>query len=44
MTNIMNGSNKVAIELFLDYKVKYLEIETIIENASINLNITLNQV
>ncbi len=33
MPAIMNAANEVAVELFLDYKVKYLEIEEIIEKC-----------
>lgn len=33
MPAIMNAANEVAVELFLDYKVKYLEIEAIIEKC-----------
>ncbi len=30
---IMNAANEVAVELFLDYKIKYLQIEYIIERC-----------
>jgi 1-deoxy-D-xylulose-5-phosphate reductoisomerase len=33
MPAIMNAANEVAVELFLDYKIKYLGIEYIIENC-----------
>jgi 1-deoxy-D-xylulose-5-phosphate reductoisomerase len=33
MPAIMNAANEVAVELFLDYKIKYLEIEDIIEKS-----------
>jgi 1-deoxy-D-xylulose-5-phosphate reductoisomerase len=33
MPAIMNAANEVAVELFLDYKIKYLEIEDIIEKC-----------
>ena len=33
MPAIMNAANEVAVELFLDYKIKYLEIEYIIEKC-----------
>jgi 1-deoxy-D-xylulose-5-phosphate reductoisomerase len=33
MPAIMNAANEVAVELFLDYKIKYLEIEDIIEES-----------
>ena len=33
MPAIMNAANEVAVELFLDYKIKYLEIEAIIEKC-----------
>lgn len=33
MPAIMNAANEVAVELFLDFKVKYLEIEAIIEKC-----------
>ncbi len=33
MPAIMNAANEVAVELFLDYKIKYLEIESIIEEC-----------
>jgi len=33
MPAIMNSANEVAVELFLDYKIKYLQIEEIIEKC-----------
>ncbi|MGH4119936.1 1-deoxy-D-xylulose-5-phosphate reductoisomerase [Clostridium sp.] len=33
MPTIMNAANEVAVELFLDYKIKYLDIEYIIEKC-----------
>lgn len=33
MPAIMNAANEVAVELFLDYKIKYLQIEDIIERC-----------
>ncbi|MBU3174783.1 1-deoxy-D-xylulose-5-phosphate reductoisomerase [Clostridium estertheticum] len=33
MPAIMNAANEVAVELFLDYKIKYLQIEDIIEKC-----------
>ena len=33
MPAIMNAANEVAVELFLDYKIKYLQIEDIIEQC-----------
>jgi 1-deoxy-D-xylulose-5-phosphate reductoisomerase len=33
MPAIMNAANEIAVELFLDYKIKYLEIEDIIEKC-----------
>ncbi|HEY8805173.1 MAG TPA: 1-deoxy-D-xylulose-5-phosphate reductoisomerase [Clostridium sp.] len=33
MPAIMNSANEVAVELFLDYKIKYLQIEDIIEKC-----------
>ena len=33
MPAIMNAANEVAVELFLDYKIKYLQIESIIEKC-----------
>lgn len=33
MPAIMNAANEVAVELFLDYKIKYLQIEYIIEKC-----------
>ncbi|MGK0466401.1 1-deoxy-D-xylulose-5-phosphate reductoisomerase [Clostridium sp.] len=33
MPAILNAANEVAVELFLDYKIKYLGIEYIIENC-----------
>ena len=33
MPAIMNAANEVAVELFLDYKISYLQIEDIIENC-----------
>ncbi|MBU3098847.1 MULTISPECIES: 1-deoxy-D-xylulose-5-phosphate reductoisomerase [Clostridium] len=33
MPAIMNAANEVAVELFLDYKIKYLQIENIIEKC-----------
>jgi len=30
---IMNAANEIAVELFLDYKIKYLQIEYIIERC-----------
>ena len=33
MPAIMNAANEVAVELFLDYKIKYLKIEDIIEKC-----------
>lgn len=33
MPAIMNAANEVAVELFLDYKIKYLEIQDIIEKS-----------
>jgi len=33
MPAIMNAANEVAVELFLDYKIKYLQIEYIIQNC-----------
>ena len=33
MPAIMNAANEVAVELFLDYKIKYLQIEYIIESC-----------
>jgi 1-deoxy-D-xylulose-5-phosphate reductoisomerase len=33
MPAIMNAANEVAVELFLDYKIKYLDIEDIIEKS-----------
>jgi 1-deoxy-D-xylulose-5-phosphate reductoisomerase len=33
MPAIMNAANEIAVELFLEYKIKYLEIEEIIEKC-----------
>lgn len=33
MPAIMNAANEIAVELFLDYKIKYLQIEYIIEKC-----------
>jgi len=33
MPAIMNAANEIAVELFLDYKIKYLQIEEIIEKC-----------
>jgi len=33
MPAIMNAANEIAVELFLKYKIKYLQIETIIEKC-----------
>lgn len=33
MPAIMNAANEVAVELFLDYKIKYLGIESIVEKC-----------
>ena len=33
MPAIMNAANEIAVELFLDYKIKYLQIECIIEKC-----------
>ncbi|MCB2292082.1 1-deoxy-D-xylulose-5-phosphate reductoisomerase [Clostridium algoriphilum] len=33
MPAIMNSANEVAVELFLDHKIKFLQIEDIIENC-----------
>jgi 1-deoxy-D-xylulose-5-phosphate reductoisomerase len=33
MPNILNGANEAAVELFLDEKIKFLEISDIIEKC-----------
>ena len=33
MPTIMNAANEVAVELFLDKKIKFLQIEDIIEKC-----------
>jgi len=42
MPAIMNAANEVAVELFLDYKIKYLQIEYIIEMCMNKFDHVLN--
>jgi len=42
MPAIMNAANEIAVELFLDYKIKYLQIEDIIEKCMNMFNHNVN--
>jgi 1-deoxy-D-xylulose-5-phosphate reductoisomerase len=42
MPAIMNAANEISVELFLDYKIKYLQIENIIEECMNKFNYNKN--